>query len=129
MTIEGFNINLEVDARTGFIIGGNKYNCLTWMDKMGSSAHAGTKGMPSTPRAGTPVELVGLLYSCLRSFESLNALGYYSFSGVVYHGVSIELGKWADKITNSFDNEFFERESADEEFVTGIYKDVINAPL
>lgn len=66
MDTDGFNISLGVDFKTGFIIGGNTHNCLTWMDKMGSSFHAGTKGVPSTPRAGAPVELVGLLYYCLR---------------------------------------------------------------
>ena len=68
MSSDGFNIQLDVDGDTGFIIGGNQGNCLTWMDKMGSSTHAGTKGIPATPRAGTPVELVGLLHCCLRSF-------------------------------------------------------------
>jgi glycogen debranching enzyme len=95
MQSDGFNINLEVDANTGFIIGGNPFNCLTWMDKMGSSAHAGTKGTPATPRAGTPVELVGLLYNCLRTFESLYDRGYYSFESVNFQGMSIDLGKWA----------------------------------
>lgn len=76
---------------------------------MGSSVHANTKGVPSTPRAGTPVELVGLLYACLRAFESLNARGYYSYEGVNYQGVFINLGKWADKISNNFDYNFFER--------------------
>jgi len=72
MTSDGFNITLEVDIETGFIIGGNGYNCLTWMDKMGSSTHAANKGVPSTPRAGSPVELVGLLYHCLLTFQQLN---------------------------------------------------------
>jgi glycogen debranching enzyme len=55
MRNDGFNISLEADPETGFIIGGNPHNCLTWMDKMGSSARAGTKGVPATPRAGSPV--------------------------------------------------------------------------
>ena len=89
MNSDGFNINLEVDVVTGFIIGGNAHNCLTWMDKMGSSAKAGTKGIPATPRAGTPVELVGLLYSCLRVFESLFDRGYYKFGSVHFQGREI----------------------------------------
>jgi glycogen debranching enzyme len=65
MTSDGFNIALDVDFDKGFNIGGSSFNCLTWMDKMGSSNNAGNKGIPSTPRAGSPVELVGLLYHCL----------------------------------------------------------------
>lgn len=95
MNSEGFNIQLDTNGDTGFISGGNSNNCLTWMDKMGSSAHAGTKGIPATPRAGAPVELVGLLYSNLRFFESLYDLGRYPFGSVQFQGMSISLGKWA----------------------------------
>ena len=67
----GFNIYLSVDWNNGFIFGGNKSNCLTWMDKMGSSERAKNKGKPATPRNGAPIELVGLLYHGLKLMSSL----------------------------------------------------------
>lgn len=67
MSSDGFNIQLSVDSETGFIIGGNGRNCLTWMDKMGSVGK--TKGIPSTSRNGCPVELVGLLYHNLVAYN------------------------------------------------------------
>lgn len=65
MQSEGFNISLELDEETGFIVGGNWLNCLTWMDKMGSSEHAGNKGIPATSRDGAPIELTALLKVCV----------------------------------------------------------------
>lgn len=50
MQEEGFCIELFMDEETGFIFGGNPKNCLTWMDKMGSSSNSGNKGWPATPR-------------------------------------------------------------------------------
>jgi glycogen debranching enzyme len=59
------NIELKVDGNTGFIVGGNDKNGLTWMDKIGSSDKAKNKGMPASSRAGAPIELTALLYHCL----------------------------------------------------------------
>ena len=82
MTTDGFNILLKVDEETGMINGGNPSNCLTWMDKMGSSYNSGNKGIPATSRSGEPVELAGLLKASLDGLVRLYEQGYYSYNKV-----------------------------------------------
>lgn len=82
MKAEGFDIEIHVDWKTGFILGGNAHNCGTWMDKMGESVNAGTKGVPGTPRDGAPVEITGLLKSTLRWLDGLVQKGQFPFKGV-----------------------------------------------
>ena len=88
MKDEGFQIDVKVDWNTGFTLGGNEHNCGTWMDKMGESEKAGTKGIPGTPRDGAPVEITGLLKSTLRWLDELSSQGKFPFKGVQAEGGS-----------------------------------------
>jgi glycogen debranching enzyme len=95
MNAPGFDIDVAVDWTTGLVFGGNEHNCGTWMDKMGESTNAGTKGKPGTPRDGAPVEIIGLLKSTLRWLAGLSAVGKFPFKGVeaesaclLFHGDS-----------------------------------------
>ncbi|KAJ9655240.1 bifunctional 4-alpha-glucanotransferase/amylo-alpha-1,6-glucosidase [Neophaeococcomyces mojaviensis] len=104
MKPEGFQIDVNVDWNTGIIFGGSQHNCGTWMDKMGESERAGSKGIPGTPRDGAAVEITGLAYSTLRWVAELNKTGKYTQSGVkTSSGESISFTAWADKIKASFE--------------------------
>lgn len=104
MVDAGFTVQVGVDAETGFVFGGNQWNCGTWMDKMGSSGQAGNKGVPSTPRDGSAVELVGLSYSCLRDLASL---GPSVFPHQEVEGGLLSLTHWADTIQANFERHFW----------------------
>ncbi|KDQ61755.1 glycoside hydrolase family 13 protein [Jaapia argillacea MUCL 33604] len=111
MKDEGFNIDIDVDWTTGIIFGGNPHNCGTWMDKMGESNRAGTKGVPGTPRDGAPVEITGLLASTLRWLDELSKKGKFPFKGV---DATIDSKKrlvtykeWADLVRASFEECYY----------------------
>lgn len=111
MSDEGFNVTVGVDFETGFPFGGSEKNCGTWMDKMGESNIAGTRGKPATPRDGSPVEIVGLCKAAVRWLVQMNSEGHYPYDSVSAHdeGKTFRLTftEWNQKILNNFESKFW----------------------
>lgn len=108
MKPEGFQIDVHVDWGTGIIFGGSQHNCGTWMDKMGESDKAGSKGVPGTPRDGAAVEITGLLYSALKWVAELYEQGKYRFDGVqTAKQQHVPFAVWAAKIKAHFEKAYW----------------------
>lgn len=128
MTDEGFDISVFLDEGTGIIYGGNAANCGTWMDKMGSSAKAGNKGSPATPRDGAPVEIIGLLKSTLRWVCSLPTAVFPHTAVKTRGGQDLTYKEWDKRLKNSFETTYWVGE--DERIPSrtrNIYKDTVGA--
>src|SRR5699024_7321868 len=82
MKPDGFKVDVKVDWDTGFVTGGNQWNCGTWMDKMGESEKAGNKGHPGPPRDGAAIEITGMVYSALVWLSKLHKGGHYKYDRV-----------------------------------------------
>lgn len=135
MSDEGFNVEVHIDWQTGLVHGGSQSNCGTWMDKMGESEKAGSKGVPGTPRDGAAVELQGLLKSALRFVNILHKENLFEYTEVEREdGSAISLKDWEKLILNNFERCFYvpEDPSHDSEYEIdslivnrrGIYKDL-----
>ena len=108
MKPEGFQIDVSVDWNNGIIFGGNQYNCGTWMDKMGESDRAGSKGVPGTPRDGAAVEITGLTYSTLKWVANLHKEGNFAAGAVkTSQGKHITYSAWAIKIKENFERCYY----------------------
>ncbi|THH18461.1 hypothetical protein EW146_g2524, partial [Bondarzewia mesenterica] len=141
MRDEGFNIEVRVDWTTGLVLGGNEYNCGTWMDKMGESQKAGNKGLPGTPRDGAPVEITGLVKSTLRWLDEFSSKGEFPFKGVEAEIDGkrrlVTYKEWGTLIQQSFEKCYYvPLDPADDDKYTltrslinrrGIYKDVFGS--
>ncbi|CAD8122387.1 unnamed protein product [Paramecium sonneborni] len=104
MQSEGFNIQLGLDEQTGFIVGGNWLNCLTWMDKMGSSDV--NRGIPATSRDGAPIELTALLKVCL-DFVS-HSQPHYPYDGVICtNGKKLLFKEWSHFLIANFEKQYY----------------------
>ncbi|KAF1764730.1 hypothetical protein GCK72_004680 [Caenorhabditis remanei] len=114
MRDEGFQVTAGVSRSTGFIHGGNRWNCGTWMDKMGSSERAGNKGEPATPRDGAAVELQGLAYRTLRALADWNKKGLIERKGV---SDEWSWSFWAEKIRRNFEKKFYVETGAQGQYV------------
>ncbi|KAF9435572.1 hypothetical protein BGZ76_005964 [Entomortierella beljakovae] len=117
MSDKGFQVDVDLDFKTGFVTGGSIYNCGTWMDKMGESAKAGSKGVPATPRDGADVEIIGLLKSSLRWVIELNKKKKFKlteiqiketrFKGVSRPARNLTIVEWNDLIQQNFEKHFY----------------------
>lgn len=136
---EGFNIDVDVDWESGIIFGGNEHNCGTWQDKNGSSAKAGNKGVPGSPRNGAAIEITALLKSTLTWVASLEKKGVWKEGKGVEADVKgkktlITYEQWADLLQKSFERAYYIPLDANEDGSydidpklvnrRGIYKDV-----
>jgi len=128
MKSEGFDIKIWTDWQTGLIFGGNQFNCGTWMDKMGESEKAGSKGVPGTPRDGAPVEMIGLLFSCLNWVAQLHEQGVYKYEGVTLEGgkKAISFKAWAELIKANFERTFYVPRTPEEDANYDVNSSIVN---
>jgi glycogen debranching enzyme len=135
MKDEGFNVEVNIDWETGIVHGGSQFNCGTWMDKMGESVRAGSKGVPGTPRDGGAIELQGLLKSTLRWVNKLHKEGKFPYKEVTKNdGSMITLVEWEELLQANFERCYYVpvNEEDDNKYVIdssivnrrGIYKDL-----
>lgn len=127
MRDEGFNIEINVDWSNGIIFGGNQFNCGTWMDKMGESEKANSKGIPGTPRDGAAIEITGLLYSTLRWVAKLASEGKYPYKGVKKpDGSEITFAEWADLLKSSFEYSYYVPNDPAEDSKYAVNSQIVN---
>lgn len=127
MSDEGFNQHIFVDWDTGIIFGGNQSNCGTWMDKMGESEKAGSKGVPGTPRDGAAIEITGMLYSTLKWVTALNKEGTYAYRDVKKSdGTNVSLEDWAARLKKNFERCYYVPLSPDEDTKYDVNPKVLN---
>ena len=110
---EGRKISIFTDKNSGFVYGGNEYNCGTWMDKMGKGS------LPVTPRCGANIEIVALIFSSLKWLESLYNSNYIE-TKYIWIDTNVTVSTWSELIFKNFENNFFDSKR-------GIYLDTLDS--
>ncbi|KAH3682838.1 hypothetical protein WICPIJ_006177 [Wickerhamomyces pijperi] len=127
MTDEGFNVEVYVDWETGLVHGGSQWNCGTWMDKMGESEKAHSKGYPGTPRDGAAVEINGLMKSAIRFVIELKKQGLFQYSSVVKNdGSSVSYEEWNELIQKNFEKCYYIPLNPEEDINFNLDSTIIN---
>lgn len=126
MTDLGFNVSAGICKKTGFVVGGNQFNCGTWMDKMGID------GTPATPRDGSAIELSALCKSIVSWLSIMNKEKIYPYAGVNFpsegvKGAHLSWLQWANMIQQNFESCFYIRANHEQAKRTEIYKDTYNS--
>eukprot|EP00842_Homolaphlyctis_polyrhiza_P003324 jgi/Hompol1/3993/HPOL_000689-RA len=148
MRSEGFDIQIKTllgpgTDQSGIVTGGSRWNCGTWMDKMGDSEKAGTRGVPSSPRDGAAIEIVGLVKATLHWIleeVELKGKSWWRWTGVAANGEFIPYTQWNNNLHNSFETYYYIPQDASldrmyfidrPELVNrrGIYKDVFASSI
>jgi glycogen debranching enzyme len=101
MTKEGFHVSVHV-GESGLVMGGNEWNCGTWMDKMGS-VQGRNKGVAATSRHGANIEINGIALAVLEFFGNNSVVGRDYGKGSEF----AFLRDWTSKLAHSFDNSFW----------------------
>ncbi|RKP13656.1 glucanotransferase domain of glycogen debranching enzyme-domain-containing protein, partial [Piptocephalis cylindrospora] len=125
----GFLVQVSLDPETGIVSGGSQWNCGTWMDKMGSSDKAGNRGVPSTPRDGADVEIVGLVGAVVKWLASLSEKDF-PHSGVQLAGGDgasiLTYAEWTSRLEGAFDSKFFIPTDTSQDAAYGVKTELVN---
>jgi glycogen debranching enzyme len=116
--MEETSIDLRVSRGTYTCFDHTRYNCGTWMDKMGESSKAGNRGIPATPRTGAPIEITGLLKSTLRWLTNLHRTSpaLFPFEGVVQpDSTKLSYSDWDCLVQANFEAYYYIPENPDED--------------
>ncbi|CAD8189886.1 unnamed protein product [Paramecium octaurelia] len=102
---EGLLVELKLDSETGFIMGGNHKNALTWMDKIGSGTL--NKGYPAASRDGAPIECTALLKACLDFIGKMHQMNKYPYPGIKLMNRMVTWRAWSDFICQHFEKSYY----------------------